>query len=337
MWRRATWRRSRAARPFAVVLQYPEPPARCATLSPEIAAAHDADALAIVAADLLSLAILKPPGEMGADMVVGSAQRFGVPMGFGGPHAGYFATRDAFKRHMPGRLVGVSVDGRRAGAAAGAADARAAHPAREGDVQHLHLAGAAGGDRRLLCRVARPGGFEAHRPPRQSAARGCWPMPRGRRHRVRHDAFFDTIVVECDDADALLRTALGAGFNLRRVDDGAVGIALDETVTREELALLAWVLGRDLAGAAPGIPAALARNTCFLEQSAFEQHHSEHAMLRYLKRLEDKDIALNRSMIPLGSCTMKLNATAEMIPISWPGFAGSTRSRRRSRPRVTRS
>ena len=122
-------------------------------LSPEIDAAHDADALAIVAADLLSLAMLTPPGEMGADVVVGSAQRFGVPMGFGGPHAGFFATRDAFKRHMPGRLVGVSRGcRRRAGDAAGVADARAAHPAREGDVEHLHLAGAAGGDRRASMR-----------------------------------------------------------------------------------------------------------------------------------------------------------------------------------------
>ena len=153
-----------AAAPFAVVLQYPGTTGAVRDLSAEIEAAHAAGALAIVAADLLSLALLTPPGEMGADVVVGSAQRFGVPMGFGGPHAAFFATRDAFKRHMPGRLVGVSVDAAgRAGAAAGVADARAAHPAREGDVEHLHRAGAARRHGRVVRRLARAGGADAHR------------------------------------------------------------------------------------------------------------------------------------------------------------------------------
>ena len=164
MWRLAIWPRSRAAQPFALVLQYPGTTGAIRELSSEISAAHEADALVIVCADPLALALLTPPGEMGADVVVGSSQRFGVPMGFGGPHAGYMATRDAYKRHMPGRLVGVSQDaGGPAGDAARAADARAAHQAREGDIEHLHLAGAAGGDRRLLRRVARAGGAEAHR------------------------------------------------------------------------------------------------------------------------------------------------------------------------------
>ena len=312
----------RAARPFAVVLQYPGTTGALRALSPEIDAAHDVDALAIVAADLLSLAVLTPPGEMGADVVVGSAQRFGVPMGFGGPHAGFFATRDAFKRHMPGRLVGVSVDASGAPALRLALQTREQHIRREKATSNICtaqvlLAVIAGlyavwhgpeGLKRIARRVNLGARLLA-----DAALRGG--------HRLRHESFFDTIVVECGDANALMRAALAAGFNFRRVDDGAVGIALDETVTREELARLASVLGSDLDGAAPSIPAALARNTFFLEQSAFDQHHSEHEMLRYLKRLEDKDVALNRSMIPLGSCTMKLNATTEMMPISWPGFS----------------
>ncbi len=312
-----------AARPFALVLQYPGTTGALRALSPEIDAAHDVDALAIVAADLLSLAVLTPPGEMGADVVVGSAQRFGVPMGFGGPHAGFFATREAFKRHMPGRLVGVSVDAGGAPALRLALQTREQHIRREKATSNICTAQV------LLAVIA---GFYAawHGP--EGLKRIARRVNLGARllfdaalrggHRLRHETFFDTIVVECGDADALMRAALAAGFNFRRVDDSAVGIALDETVTHEELARLASVLGAGLDGAAPSIPAELARNTFFLEQSVFDQHHSEHAMLRYLKRLEDKDIALNRSMIPLGSCTMKLNATAEMIPISWPGFAG---------------
>jgi glycine dehydrogenase len=330
-----------AARPFAVVLQYPGTTGALRALSPEIDAAHDADALAIVAADLLSLAVLTPPGEMGADVVVGSAQRFGVPMGFGGPHAGFFATRDAFKRHMPGRLVGVSVDAGGAPALRLALQTREQHIRREKATSNICTAQV------LLAVIA---GFYAvwHGPEGLKriarrvnlGARLLADAARRGGHRLRHDAFFDTIVVECGvvecgavecadaaartraaSADALMRRGLAAGFNLRRVDDGAVGIALDETVTREELERLAAVLGSELDGAAPSIPAELSRNTFFLEQAVFDQHHAEHAMLRYLKRLEDKDVALNRSMIPLGSCTMKLNATAEMMPISWPGFA----------------
>jgi glycine dehydrogenase len=312
----------RAACPFALVLQYPGTTGALRALSPEIDAAHDADALAIVAADLLSLAILTPPGEMGADVVVGSAQRFGVPMGFGGPHAGYFATREAFKRHMPGRLVGVSVDAAGAPALRLALQTREQHIRREKATSNICtsqvlLAVIAGcyavwhgpeGLKRIARRVNLSARLLA-----DAALRGG--------HHLRHDAYFDTIVVECRDAEALIRSALAEGFNFRRVDDGAVGIALDETVTHEELARLASVLGAEPDGAVPSIPAELSRNTFFLEQSVFDQHRSEHAMLRYLKRLEDKDVALNRSMIPLGSCTMKLNAAAEMMPISWPGFS----------------
>jgi glycine dehydrogenase len=309
-----------AANPFALMLQYPGTTGALRDLSLEITAAHDAGALALVATDLLALALLTPPGEMGADVVVGSAQRFGVPMGFGGPHAGFFATRDSFKRAMPGRLVGVSLD------AAGQPAMRLALQTRE---QHIRREKATSNICTAQVLLAVIAGFYA-----------VWHGPQGLRRiarrislqariladcalhaglTLRHDSFFDTIVIE--NSGDLLDRAAAAGFNLRRIDDGAVGIALDETITRDDLMALAGLLGCDLGGAVASIPVTLPRNTPFLEQAVFNQHHAEHEMLRYLKRLEDKDIALTRSMIPLGSCTMKLNATAEMIAITLPGFA----------------
>ncbi|HEY1412386.1 MAG TPA: aminomethyl-transferring glycine dehydrogenase, partial [Rhodopila sp.] len=309
-----------AANPFALVLQYPGTTGALRDLSEEIGQAHEAGALAIVAADPLALALLTPPGEMGADIVVGSAQRFGVPMCFGGPHAGFFATRDAFKRAMPGRLVGVSLD------AAGQPAMRLALQTRE---QHIRREKATSNICTAQVLLAVIAGFYA-----------VWHGPEGLRRiarrvslqarmladaasraglRVRHDTFFDTIVVE--GAPDLIARAAAAGYNFRRVDDTGVGIALDETVTRDDLIALAALLGADLEDAMASIPAAVLRGSTFLRQTIFSQHHAEHEMLRYLKRLEDKDVALNRSMIPLGSCTMKLNATAEMIAITLPGFA----------------
>jgi glycine dehydrogenase len=333
-----------AANPFALLLQYPGSTGALRDLSGEIDTAHEIGAMAIVATDLLALALLTPPGEMGADIVVGSAQRFGVPMGFGGPHAGFFATRDAFKRAMPGRLVGVSLDSAGQPAMRLALQTREQHIRREKATSNICTAQV------LLAVIA---GFYA-----------VWHGPDGLRRiarrvslqarmladaairsglHIRHDAFFDTIVIEgasviaganfiegasviegaavIDGSGDLFDRAAKAGYNVRRVDDAAIAIALDETVTRDDLTALARLLGADLTGAIPAIPAELLRNSAFLPQAAFSQHHAEHEMLRYLKRLEDKDIALNRSMIPLGSCTMKLNATAEMIAITLPGFA----------------
>ena len=309
-----------AMNPFAVLLQYPGTTGALRDLSEEIAAAHEVGALAIVATDPLALALLTPPGEMGADIVVGSAQRFGVPMGFGGPHAGFFATRDAFKRAMPGRLVGVSLD------AAGHPAMRLALQTRE---QHIRREKATSNICTAQVLLAVIAGFYA-----------AWHGPDGLRRiarrvslqarmladvalrsglTLRHDAFFDTIVVE--GSPDLIARAAAAGYNLRLVDDTGVAIALDETVTRDDLVALAELLGGTLDGAIASIPATVLRTSPFLEAAVFNQHHAEHEMLRYLKRLEDKDIALNRSMIPLGSCTMKLNATAEMIAITLPGFA----------------
>ena len=311
-----------AAKPFAVVLQYPGSTGAVRDLTAEIEAAHAAGALAVVAADPLALALLKPPGEMGADIVVGTAQRFGVPMGFGGPHAAFFATRDALKRHMPGRLVGVSVD------AGGAPALRLALQTRE---QHIRREKATSNICTAQVLLAVMAGFY-----------GVWHGPEGlariarRTHlaarllagaatkagfALRYDVFFDTIAIEAGDAtEVLTARALEAGFNLRRVDAGCVAIALDETVSGPELETLAALIG----GAADAVPSALdglARHSHYMTAPVFHAHRSEHAMLRYLKRLEDKDVALNRSMIPLGSCTMKLNATAEMIPLTWRGFA----------------
>jgi glycine dehydrogenase len=310
------------AQPFALVLQYPGTTGAIRELSPEIGAAHEADALVIVCADPLALALLTPPGEMGADVVVGSSQRFGVPMGFGGPHAGYLATRDAYKRHMPGRLVGVSLD------AAGQPAMRLALQTREQHIRREKATSNICTSQVLLAVIAGcyavwhgPEGLRRIARRVNLQARLLADAARQGGHRPVHDAFFDTIAIETTSADAVMRAALAQDFNLRRISDTCVGIALDETVTRDELARLAAVLGGSLADAPPSIPAELARNTSFLEQAVFNQYRAEHEMLRYLKRLEEKDIALNRSMIPLGSCTMKLNASAEMIPITLPGFA----------------
>ncbi len=311
-----------AANPFAVVLQYPGTTGAIRDLHAEITAAHEAGALAIVCTDLLSLVLLEPPGRMGADVVVGSAQRFGVPMGFGGPSAGFFATKDAYKRQMPGRLVGVSQD------AAGHPALRLALQTRE---QHIRREKATSNICTAQVLLAVMSGMYA-----------VWHGPEGLRRiarrvnlqarllagaatraglRLRHEGFTDTIALDCGDADGVMARALDAGFNLRRLDGGGVGIALDETVTRAELARLAEVLGAGLIDAPPSIPAQLVRSSPVLPQTVFSAYHAEHEMLRYLKRLEDMDVALNRSMIPLGSCTMKLNATAEMIPVTLPGFS----------------
>jgi glycine dehydrogenase len=308
---------------FAVVLNYPGSTGEIRDLSGEIAAAHAAGALAVVCADLLALTLLKPPGEMGADVVVGSAQRFGVPMGFGGPHAGFFATRDVHKRQMPGRLVGVSID------AAGRPAMRLALQTRE---QHIRREKATSNICTAQVLLAVMAGFYA-----------VWHGPDGLKRiaqrinlqarlladvavrsgfSLRQKTFFDTIALEAGEkADALMRAALAQKFNFRRIDATGVGIALDETVTRADLEKIAGILGGALENAEPSIPETLKRKSAFLTAAVFNANHSEHGMLRYLKRLEDKDIALNRSMIPLGSCTMKLNATAEMAAITWPEFA----------------
>ena len=311
-----------AAQPFAVVLQYPGTTGALRDLHAEIAAAHEAGALAIVCADLLSLVLLTPPGAMGADVVVGSAQRFGVPMGYGGPHAAFFATQDKFKRAMPGRLVGVSQDAAGHPAMRLALQTREQHIRREKATSNICTAqvllavmagmyavwhGPEG-----LTRIARRVNLQARALADAATRAGL---------KLRHDSFFDTLALDVPDAAGLMARAVEAGFNLRRLDATGVAVALDETVTAADLQALARLLGAEVAGAPAAIPAALLRTGPVLPQAVFGAHRSEHEMLRYLKRLEDRDVALNRSMIPLGSCTMKLNATAEMVPVTLPGFA----------------
>ena len=312
-----------AAEPFAVVLQYPGTTGAIRHLHAEISAAHDAGALAIVAADILSLVLLTPPGEMGADVVVGSAQRFGVPMGFGGPHAAFFATTEACRRQMPGRLVGVSRDAVGASALRLALQTREQHIRREKATSNICTAqvllavmagfyaawhGPVG-----LQRIARRVNLQARLAADAAVKAG---------YRLRHRDYFDTIALDVPEgSDAFVVKARAAGFNVRRLDDRGVSLALDETVTRSEIEELQALLGGESASAGASIPVALLRTSPILQHPVFSSHHSEHGMLRYLKRLEDRDIALNRGMIPLGSCTMKLNAAAEMIPVTWPGFS----------------
>ena len=319
-------------KPFAILIQYPGTTGEVRDIAPEIKAAHDAGALAIVAADPLALCLLTPPGEMGADVVVGSTQRFGVPLGYGGPHAAYMAVKDAYKRLLPGRLVGVSIDAAGQPALRLALQTREQHIRREKATSNICTAQV------LLAVMASmyavwhgPEGLKriARRIHLQAALIADAAQKAG--FTLRHDCFFDTVAIEAGDkADALMQRALAHGFNLRRVDAGCVAIALDETVTRKDLVALDAAiceaagcakLGLGLLESPPRLQKALERTSPFLTAEVFNSHHSEHAMLRYLKRLEEKDIALNRSMIPLGSCTMKLNATAEMIPITFPGFA----------------
>ena len=312
-----------AAEPFAVVLQYPGTTGAIRHLHAEISAAHEAGALAIVTADILSLVLLTPPGEMGADVVVGSAQRFGVPMGFGGPHAAFFATTEACRRQMPGRLVGMSRDAAGAPALRLALQTREQHIRREKATSNICTAqvllaviagfyaawhGPVG-----LQRIARRVNLQARMVAAAAVRAG---------YVLRHADFFDTIALDVPDgAEALVARALTAGFNVRKLDGRAVSLAFDETVTRVDIERLLGLFGAAPGAAEASIPVALLRTSPILQHPVFSSHHSEHGMLRYLKRLEDRDIALNRGMIPLGSCTMKLNSAAEMMPVTWPGFA----------------
>ena len=285
-----------------------------------------------VAADLLALTLLPPPGEWGADIAVGSAQRFGVPLGFGGPHAGYMAVRAGLERQLPGRLVGVSRDADgAAGVPAGAADPRAAHPPGEGDQQHLHRAGAARGDGRRVRglpragRAARrsPGGCTGYAAVLAAGLRGG----RGR-GRARPRSSTPSWPGCRAGADEVVAAAAERGVNLRLVDADHVGDRLRRGDPARRTSAAVWaafgVAGRRRPRLDAGDPGRVRRRAAtsdFLTHPVFTTHHSETAMLRYLRRLSDRDYALDRGMIPLGSCTMKLNATAEMEPVSWPGFA----------------
>ncbi len=315
---------------FGVLLQYPQTLGSVEDYRELVEAAHQQGALVAVATDLLALSVLTPPGEWGADIAVGTAQRFGVPLGCGGPHAGFMACRDAFKRNMPGRLVGVSRDAQGAPALRLALQTREQHIRREKATSNICTA-------QVLLAV-------------MAAMYAVWHGPQGLRRiaqrvadhtgrlhaaladlgiGVRHTAYFDTLCLETGaSTGAILAAAREARINLRQVDEATLAVSLDETVTAEDLQTLVAVfaagVGKEPAalrvGAGNGLPAELLRTSDPLPHPIFSRIRSETEMLRYLRSLADKDLALDRTMIPLGSCTMKLNATAEMIPITWPEF-----------------
>ncbi|PKF70784.1 glycine dehydrogenase (aminomethyl-transferring) [Pseudomonas fluvialis] len=318
---------------FGGLLQYPDTYGEIRDIQPLIEQLHAQQALACVSADILSLVLLTPPGELGADVVFGSAQRFGVPMGYGGPHAAFFACRDEYKRALPGRIIGVSKDARGNNAMRLALQTREQHIRREKANSNICTAQV------LLANIASfyavyhgPQGLKriAQRVHRLTAILAAGLTQAGLPPLNRQ--FFDTLTVDVGarQAEILARAHIQC-INLRIIDERRLGVSLDETCDADTLANLfdlflgeAHGLQVDVldAGSLPaGIPATLQRQSAFLEHPVFNSHHSETEMLRYLKQLENKDLALNQAMIPLGSCTMKLNATSEMIPITWPQFA----------------
>jgi len=318
---------------FGVLAQYPGTTGQVHDLRPLAGHAREAGAAFCVAADLLALTLLAPPGEWGADIVCGTTQRFGMPMGAGGPHAAFLACRDEYKRSLPGRLVGVSVDAHGAPAYRLALQTREQHIRREKATSNICTA-------QVLPAVVASMYAVYHGPDgliriAQRVATLTAILAQGMEQMGRelvHDTAFDAITVRTgDDTDAILARAQAAGVNLRRRLQQHLGISLDETSTRTDVEAL-WALfvpaGTPMprfevlaAEAQPRIPAELRRSSAFLTHPVFNTHKSETAMLRYIRSLSDKDLSLDRSMIPLGSCTMKLNATSEMIPITWPEFA----------------
>jgi glycine dehydrogenase len=315
---------------FGVLLQYPGSTGAVRDLIPVIETAHQQGALVTVAADLLALVLLRTPGEAGADIAVGSSQRFGVPMGYGGPHAAFMAVRQGLERSMPGRLVGVSLDAAGQPAYRLALQTREQHIRREKATSNICTA-------QVLLAVmagmyAVYHGADGLRVIARRAHRHAAILAAGLRAggvEVVHDAFFDTVTVRVHGRGAqVVAAARDRGINIRLVDGDTVGVACDERTTPEHVAAVwaAFGVSADvdvLNGTTPdAIPADLANTGEILTHPVFSAHRSETAMLRYLRRLADRDLALDRTMIPLGSCTMKLNATAEMEPITWPEFAG---------------
>ena len=309
---------------FAILVQYPSANGAVIDYSDWAAKAHAQDKTVIAAADLLALTILKSPAEWGADIVIGNTQRFGVPFGFGGPHAAYMATRDAYKRNMPGRLVGVSVDAQGNSALRLALQTREQHIRREKATSNICTAQA------LLAIMASmyavyhgPAGLKkiAERVYGITTAVANSLSQAGA--QLVNSTWFDTLTLKVTDADNIHQAAHAKGINLRAIDANHVGISFDETTTLDTAnAVLSLFNANALSDiSTASIDANLRRTSSYLTHPVFNSHHSEHAMLRYLRELADKDLALDRSMIPLGSCTMKLNATSEMLPITWPEFA----------------
>ncbi len=312
---------------FGALIQYPAGNGEVYDYSQFMAKAMEKNVMVAVAADLLSLTLLTPPGEWGADVVVGSAQRFGVPMGYGGPHAGFFATRDAYKRQMPGRIIGVSIDAQGNNALRMALQTREQHIRREKATSNICTAQV------LLSIMASMYGVY-HGP---KGLKGIAGRVHGLANQLssvltelglkqKNKHFFDTLLIEVPSAEKALADCVKAEINIRKVDDKHIGISIDETHTIADVnalvtALTGKVSNLKMHETTPlNVPADYARRSDFMTHPVFNSYHSEHEMLRYIKLLESKDLSLCHSMIALGSCTMKLNATAEMIPVTMPGF-----------------
>ncbi|MGL4608508.1 MAG: aminomethyl-transferring glycine dehydrogenase [Trueperaceae bacterium] len=318
---------------YGVHLNYPGTTGEVRDLEVIIKLAHEKNVLVTVASDLLALVMLKPPGEMGADVVVGSAQRFGVPMGFGGPHAAFFATRDTFKRSMPGRVIGVSVDSKGKTALRMAMQTREQHIRREKATSNICTAQALLANMAALYAVYHgPAGLKiiAERVHRLTTILATGLKQLG--YTLQHETYFDTLMILVGHKQlALFQYAQQRGVNLRLINGNALGVSLDETTTARDIDALLSVFAQadlkqveELDKALSFQPSAIHENlrtTEFLTHSVFNTYHSETEMLRYLKKLENKDFSLTHGMIPLGSCTMKLNATAEMMPVTWNEFA----------------
>ncbi|AQV96028.1 glycine dehydrogenase (aminomethyl-transferring) [Cupriavidus necator] len=324
-----------AANAFGVLLQYPGVNGDVNDYRAIADAVHAAGGLVVAAADLLALTLIAAPGEWGADVAVGNSQRFGVPLGFGGPHAGYMAVKDAFKRSMPGRLVGVTIDAQGKKAYRLALQTREQHIRREKATSNICTAQV------LLAVMASmyavyhgPQGLKriAQRVHRLTATLAAGLQALG--FARTNASFFDTLTLETGfNTDAIHAAATARGINLRHISATRVGISLDETACRADVVALweVFMQGKPLpaevdfdkleAATQDAFPPALARTSEYLTHPVFNTHHAEHEMLRYLRMLADKDLALDRTMIPLGSCTMKLNATSEMIPVTWPEFS----------------
>ena len=309
---------------FGAIFQYPDTFGSINDYRAAADALHAKGALVVAAVDLLALTLIESPGSWGADIVVGNTQRFGVPFGFGGPHAAFMACRDAYKRSMPGRLIGASIDAEGKPAYRLTLQTREQHIRREKATSNICTAQV------LLAVMAAmyavyhgPDGLKriAQRVHRFTALLGTALSAAGLEVTKN---YFDTITVSGADAAAIRKAAEAARINLRYFEDGRVGVSFDETTTREDLNAVAKVFGASIADVeaiVSAIPDSAVRTTPFMTHPVFNTHHSEHELLRYLRSLADKDLAMDRTMIPLGSCTMKLNATAEMIPVTWPEFA----------------
>jgi glycine dehydrogenase len=307
---------------FAVFIQYPDSNGAIKDHTAFIQSAHESDVFVACASDLLSLTLLKSPGEMDADIVVGSSQRFGVPMGFGGPHSAFFATKEDFKRQMAGRIIGASIDAQGNPALRMALQTREQHIRREKATSNICTAQV------LLAVMA--GMYGVYHGPnglKKIAGRvhGLTKMLDGGLSALGlkqvNEHYFDTLKVAVSDKNAIQKAALAQGINFRYFIDNHVGISIDETATPEDIQIILTIFGGKGAAKANDTitwPSSLVRTSSFMTHPVFSSHHSEHEMLRYIKKLENKDLSMVHSMISLGSCTMKLNATTEMIPVTWP-------------------